>query len=194
MKKVGITGGIGSGKSTVCIVFESLGIPIYQADLRAKFLMQNDPILIEALISTFGNDSYLSDGQLNRDFLAHTVFRDQKELEKINALVHPVVDKDFDRWVKQQNSKYVLKEAALLIESGSYKKLDYLINVYAPVTVRVSRVQKRNPKQPLKEIHRIIEQQTSEEVRNHLSDITIHNDGSSLIIPQVLGIHQRLMS
>lgn len=193
MKIVGITGGIGSGKSTVCRIFETLGIPIYRADDRAKYLMQNDADLVQKIKTTFGEEAYIN-GQLNRPFLAKTIFSDSNKTAKINALVHPVVGNDFNHWQREQQAPYVLKEAALMIESGSYKQLDFLINVFASIETRIQRVQKRDPQRSLEEIHGIIDKQVSEEQRTALSDFRIDNDGSSLIIPQVLAIHQQLLN
>ncbi|UXX80082.1 dephospho-CoA kinase [Reichenbachiella carrageenanivorans] len=193
MKTVGITGGIGSGKSTVCKIFEVLNIPVYAADDRAKFLMQYDPSLIKQITNTFGEASY-SNGTLNRSHLANVIFSNPKETEKINALVHPVVAQDFGSWRAQQHSPYVLKEAALLIESGSYQSLDFLINVYAPIDTRIHRVQQRDPQRSIDEIKGIIDKQTSEERRTAVANAIINNDGNQLLIPQVLAIHQQLIS
>lgn len=192
MKIAGITGGIGSGKTTVCKIFETLGIPIYSADNRAKFLMQNNPVLISQITDTFGEESYL-DGTLNRGYLAKVVFNDPDETAKINALVHPAVAQDFSAWKTKQQSPYVLKEAALLIESGSYKTLDYLINVSAPIDLRISRTQQRDPQRSLEEIRSIIDKQVSEERRAEVANAIINNDGSQLLIPQVLAIHEQLV-
>lgn len=193
MKIVGITGGIGSGKSTICLVFETLEIPIYQADDRAKFLMQNDPYLIKNIKTVFGSEAYQNE-ELNRPFLAKAIFSDPDKTAQINALVHPAVGKDFKQWQSQQQAPYILKEAALMIESGSYKQLDFLINVFASIETRIQRVQKRDPHRSLEEINGILDKQVSEERRNELAQTVINNDGSELIIPQVLAIHQQLIS
>ncbi|SMD35937.1 dephospho-CoA kinase [Reichenbachiella faecimaris] len=193
MKTVGITGGIGSGKSTACEVFKILGIPVYQADERAKHLMQHDPDLKLDIVKTFGEESY-KNGELNRPYLAQTIFSDIKKTTKMNALVHPAVGKDFQSWLKSQDAPYVLKEAALMIESGSYKKLDLLINVFAPVDIRIQRVQKRDPQRSLDEIKGIINKQADEKKRGELSDLIINNDGTELLIPQILTIHTHLVS
>lgn len=191
MKKVGVTGGIGSGKSTVCEIFKTLGIPVYPSDDRAKYLMEHDPHLIDQIKSTFGNQSY-NDSRLNRGYLAEKVFKDQKATAKINALVHPAVGRDFQNWLDQQDSKYVIKEAALMIESGAYKHLDFLISVFAPIQTRIDRIKKRDPQRSIQEINGIIDKQVSEEKRAELADAVIQNDGTSLVIPQVLSIHERL--
>lgn len=193
MKTVGITGGIGSGKSTVCEIFRTLGIPVYEADVRAKFLMQHDQKLKAQIIEAFGNESY-QNGQLDRHFLANKVFNDPKEVARINALVHPAVGQDFNSWLSVQQAPYILKEAALLIESGSYKQLDFLINVFAPLELRIERVRQRDPQRSLKEINEIIGKQVSEERRSELADAIINNDGDTLLIPQVLELHNKLIA
>ncbi|WP_420582633.1 dephospho-CoA kinase [Reichenbachiella sp.] len=193
MKIIGITGGIGSGKTTVCQIFETLGIPIYQADERAKYLMQNDKELIKKIIALFGSEAY-NQGVLNRPFIAKTIFSDPKKTEQINALVHPAVGKDFKKWQSSQDAPYVIKEAALIIESNSYKQLDFLINVFASIETRIQRVQKRDPQRSLEEINGIIDKQVSEESRNELSDVIINNNGDQLLIPQVLSIHNQLIN
>lgn len=192
MKIIGITGGIGSGKSTVCEIFKTLGIPVYQSDDRAKFLMENDLELVNQVKATFGQESY--DGsRLNRPYLAKKVFTDPEATVKINSMVHPSVRRDFHNWVVRQSSPYVIKEAALLIESGSYKNLDFLINVSVPVEIRIARIQKRDPQRSIEEINGIIDKQVSEEKRIELAQKTINNDGNSLLIPQVLAIHKKFI-
>ncbi|MEO9965077.1 MAG: dephospho-CoA kinase [Reichenbachiella sp.] len=193
MKTVGITGGIGSGKTTVCEIFKILGIPVYQADDRAKFLMQNDPNLVSQITAAFGAESYI-ESQLNRPYLAKMVFSDPNQTAKINALVHPAVSKDFQSWVSVQRAPYVIKEAALMIESGSYKQLDKLITVTASMAIRIQRIQKRDPQRSMSEIKAIIDKQVSEEKRMELSDLVVNNDGQSLLIPQVLELHEKMLS
>lgn len=192
MKIVGVTGGIGSGKSTVCKVFETLGIPIYQADDRAKFLMQNNESLISAIKKQFGHEAY-NKGTLNRTYLAKVIFSSAEQTAKINALVHPAVSKDFSSWVSVQKAQYIIKEAALMIESGSYEKLDFLINVFAPVETRIKRIQERDPQRSLEEINAIISKQVSEEERTQIAHAIINNDGNQLLIPQVLALHKQLI-
>lgn len=192
--QVGITGGIGSGKSLICRIFGCLGIPLYDADSRAKGLMTTDRILVEQIKKEFGNLSYRSDGELNKEHL-RKAFSVPEELNKLNALVHPCVAADYKRWVDQQvGSKYVIKEAALLIESGSAKTLDYLIVVIAPKAMRIQRILKRDPQRSLQEIENIITSQTSDEEKIEMADVVIVNDGSRLVIPQVLELHKRLHS
>jgi dephospho-CoA kinase len=193
-KLVGITGGIGSGKSTVAKIFSILGIPVYFADDRAKWLMANNQELKKQIRETFGQESYLKDGSVNRTFLASEVFSDDIKVKKINALVHPVVKRDFETWVKQQKSPYVLKEAALLFETGSYKDLDKTINVSAPLKIRITRIVLRDPYRSEQQIHDIIDKQLPDEEKNKLADFVIKNSDNKHLIPQVLKIHQELIS
>lgn len=144
--QIGITGGIGSGKSLVCRMFACLGVPVYDADSRAKSVMTTDGILVMQIKKEFGGLSYHADGSLNRNYLAGTVFNNPERLEVLNKLVHPRVGEDYLKWLdKQREHAYVLKEAALLYESGSYKALDKVIVVHAPEAVRVARVRQRDP-------------------------------------------------
>ncbi|MFT4854962.1 MAG: dephospho-CoA kinase [Algoriphagus sp.] len=191
--KVGVTGGIGSGKSTVSKIFSILGIPIYSADDRAKWLMIEDSVLKEKIISAFGIESYSESGQLNRTFLAKTVFSDPKKVKQINGLVHPAVKDDFNSWVNTQSSPYVLKEAALIFETGGQNLLDYVINVSAPLRIRVSRVMMRDPDRSEAQINQIIDQQLPDEEKNELSDFVIKNVDNKLLLPQVLKIHEKLI-
>ncbi|WP_215225177.1 dephospho-CoA kinase [Echinicola shivajiensis] len=190
---VGITGGIGAGKSTSAKIFNILGIPVYSADDRAKWLMANDKNLIAAISKSFGESSYNADGSLNKAFLANEVFSDQEKTKTINGLVHPVVKNDFENWASKQSSPYVLKEAALLFESGSYKDLDKIINVSAPIKVRILRVLTRDPQRSEEQINAIIDRQLPDEQKNKLSDFTIKNVDNKMLIPQVLKIHQSLI-
>lgn len=189
---VGLTGGIGSGKSTVAKIFSILGIPVYYADDRAKWLMVFDAELKKQILTHFGPESYSEDGSLNRSYLAGTVFSDESKVKIINSLVHPAVKKDFEKWAAQQNAPYVLKEAALLFETGSYKDLDKTINVSAPLKIRVTRVMMRDLHRTEKQINDIIDKQMPDEEKNHLADYIIKNNENKLLIPQVLAIHQEL--
>jgi dephospho-CoA kinase len=191
--KVGVTGGIGSGKSTVSKIFSILGIPIYSADDRAKWLMIEDSVLKEKIISAFGIESYSESGQLNRTFLAKTVFSDPKKVKQINGLVHPAVKDDFNSWVNTQSSPYVLKEAALIFETGGQNLLDYVINVSAPLRIRVSRVMMRDSNRSEAQINQIIDQQLPDEEKNELSDFVIKNVDNKLLLPQILKIHEKLV-
>jgi dephospho-CoA kinase len=190
---IGITGGIGSGKSTVAKIFSMLGIPIYNADDRAKWLMANDSDLKKQIINNFGKESYSDSGLLNREFLAAQVFSDEEKVKTINGLVHPAVKADFEKWVSQQQAPYVLKEAALLFETGSYKDLDKLINVSAPLRIRISRVLMRDTHRNEKQVNDIIDKQLPDEEKNKLADFVIKNTDNKLLIPQVLEIHRQLL-
>ncbi|MFD2201508.1 dephospho-CoA kinase [Shivajiella indica] len=193
-KLVGITGGIGSGKSTVAKIFSIFGIPVYFADDRAKWLMANDPSLKQQICDTFGQESYLENGSVNRTFLASHVFSDEEKVKKINSLVHPAVKRDFENWVTAQKSPYILKEAALLFETGSYKELDKTINVSAPLKIRITRILLRDPHRNEKQIHDIIDKQLPDEEKNNLANFVIKNSDNKLLIPQVIKIHQELIS
>lgn len=191
---IGLTGGIGSGKSTVARIFQILGIPTYFADDRAKWLMANEPDLIQGIQSTFGEEAYLEDGSVNRVFLAKEVFSDPEKVKKINALVHPAVAKDFSFWASKQTSPYVLKEAALIFETGSFKDLDYVINVSSPLKVRLARVLMRDTHRSEEQVNQIIDQQMPDETKNEMADFIIKNVDNKLLIPQVLKIHELLKS
>ncbi|HAH36398.1 MAG TPA: dephospho-CoA kinase [Algoriphagus sp.] len=193
-KLVGITGGIGSGKSTVAKIFEILGIPVYYADDKAKSLMNHDSELKEQIIQEFGEESYNSEGDLNRKYLASTVFSDPEKVKKINSLVHPAVGRDFETWASIQSTSYVLKEAALIFETGGEKKLDAVINVSSPLKIRVNRVLMRDPHRSLEQINQIIDQQIPDEDKNERADFVIKNTENKMLIPQVLEIHQKLQS
>ncbi len=189
---IGITGGIGSGKSTVCRIFQILGIPVYSADDRAKWLMANDPELRLSISSSFGEESYGEDGSVNRVFLAEKVFSDPEKVKQINALVHPTVGKDFRIWADKQKSPYLLKEAALLFETGSAKELDKVINVSSPLKIRIARTLMRDPHRDEAQINHIIDQQMPDEEKNEKADFVIKNTDNKLLIPQVLEIHRKL--
>lgn len=191
-KLVGLTGGIGSGKSTVAKIFEILHIPVYYADDRAKWLMNFDQGLRLKIQEEFGPESYDSEGNLNRSYLASTVFSDPEKVAKINSLVHPAVGKDFEIWASHQDAPYVLKEAALIFETGGEKKLDVVINVSSPLKIRISRVLMRDSHRSLDQVNHIIDQQMPDEVKNEKADFVIKNTDTKMLIPQVLAIHQKL--
>lgn len=196
MRKVGITGGIGSGKTTVCKIFETLGIPIYYADDRAKWLMVNSPALQTGIINLFGKESYDEEGQLNRAYIGGIAFKHPKKLQKLNALVHPAVFVDGENWQQEQLAlqfPYTLKEAALLYESGSHKFLDKMIVVTAPEELRIERVMKRDGLDK-EAVQDRIARQMSEAEKVAQADYIITNDGQQLLIPQVLEIHQQLLA
>lgn len=191
MLRVGITGGIGSGKSIVAKVFNSLGIPVYNADTAAKRLMQEDPQLVAAIKAAFGAGAY-EDGRLNRAYLADKVFRDPAQLELLNQLVHPVTIKDAANWMQQQQAPYALKEAALIFESGSQSELDFVIGVYAPKHLRIHRVMQRDGVSREAVIKRM-DNQIEESLKMRLCDAVITNDDQQLVVPQVLALHEQLL-
>lgn len=190
--RIGLTGGIGAGKTTVSRVFSLLGVPVYYADDRAKWIMNHDEELKTIIQNAFGVESYQKDGMLNRNYLAATVFADPEKTKKINSLVHPAVGKDFEKWAKSRNEDYVLKEAALLFETGSYKDLDKTIIVTAPQDIRISRVMLRDPQRSQKDILAIIDRQLPEERKVKLADFVIDNSGEKMVIPQILDIHRKI--
>ena len=193
MKTIGLTGGIGSGKSTVAKVFSELfDIPAYNADTRAKELMQSNISLKRELITLLGNEAYLSDSSLNRQFIANKIFNNNTLLEKVNNLVHKQVGIDFNDWVQKQTTPYIIHEAAILIESGFHTEMDYVITVSAPEQIRIERVQKRDNLSSEQILQRINKQITDSE-REQASQFVIVNDGSTSIIDQVRSIHKKIM-
>ena len=190
MLKVGLTGGIGSGKTTVAEIFYSLGIPVYNSDERAKYLMENDPSLRVAIIEYFGEESYRSEG-LNRLYLSKEVFSDKSKLQKLNSLVHPVVGIDFAMWCKNQSAPFVVKEAAILIESGGYKGLDKIIIITASENIRMDRVMDRDNVKA-SEVRDRINNQMADSERLKYADFIVNNDGKEMLIPQVKEVFNRL--
>ena len=190
--KVGVTGGIGVGKSVVTKIFTVLGVPVYDSDSRAKLLMQKDAELVTAITSSFGTDSYI-DGQLNRRFLASQVFSDESKIQILNSLVHPAVGRDFSQWMSEHSQNaYLIKEAALLIESGSFKELDELVLVYAPIDIRIERVLLRDPQRSREEILSIMDKQMSVDEKRMYATSEIKNDGTCSLISQVIQLHHSL--
>lgn len=191
--KIGITGGIGSGKTTICKIFETLGIPVYYADDRAKWLMVNNLDLVSKLKSLFGKEAYLENGELNRKYISSKVFSDISLLEKLNSIVHPAVFKDGIQWHDSfKDVSYTLKEAALLFESGGYKNLDKVITVYAPKEVRIQRVMNRDGSSRA-EVEARIDKQMPDAEKMELADYIIKNDERNKLIQQVLEIHQKIL-
>jgi dephospho-CoA kinase len=189
--QIGITGGIGSGKSLICRIFQVLNVPVYDADSQAKKLMTIDGILIDQIKKEFGSLSYDKEGVLNREFLSKTVFNQPEKLAKLNSMVHPRVAVDYNRWVhEQRGARYCLKEAALLFEAGSYQLLDKIIVVAAPDELRIRRVLQRDPYRNKTDVERIIKNQMSQEEKIKKSDFVIKNDESELVVPQVLKLHE----
>lgn len=191
---VGISGGIGAGKTLISKIFSLLNIPVYNADNRAKWLMAHHPPLKKMISEAFGKDSYFQDGQLNRQYLADIVFSDPSKTSLINELVHPVVGEDFKLWAERQNSAYVLKEAALLFETGSYRSLNFTIHVTASEAIRIERVKSRDPQRSTDQIKQIIRKQLPDKEKNKLADFIVTNDESILVIPQVIKVHKLLQS
>ncbi len=189
MLKVGITGGIGSGKSTISRVFEILGTGIYNADSRAKWLMSNDAVLKSQIIENFGEQSYSVNGELNRAYLGSVVFSNPEKTQLINRLVHPRVGDDFQKWIKKQSGNYIIKEAALLIESGSYKQLDKIILVKAPVELRIQRVLERDSHRTKETVRSIIDKQMKEVEMEKYADYVIDNSGNTSILKELLEMH-----
>lgn len=193
MLKVGITGGIGSGKTTVCKIFETLGIPVYYADLRAKEIMKSDAEVILQVKQLFGEDAYNISGELNRKLIAEKAFDNKDLLQKLNAIVHPAVFQDTLSWYQHhQNIPYTLYEAAILYETGSYKFLDKVITVFAPLEDRIERTMKRDKLNKEEVMERINKQMPEEEKMKH-ADFIIYNDYSQPLIEQVLTIHRHIM-
>jgi len=192
MYKVGITGGIGSGKTTICKVFEVLGIPVFYADTEAKKIMVEDELLIDGIKSAFGEESYFGDGKLNNKHIAAIVFNNEAELEKLNALVHPAVFRAFDTWEAKVNPNvpYTLKEAALLFESGSYKMCDTNVLVTAPVDIKINRVMQRD-QLTAEQVKARMDKQMSDEDKAKMANHLIINDEQHSIIEQVLVLHKQ---
>lgn len=191
MLSVGITGGIGSGKSTVCRVFALLGVPVFHADAESKRALQEDPDVRDAVIRAFGTSMY-PEGNLDRNALAARVFNDPGELAKLNAIAHPAVRNRFARWRDDQKGPYVLLEAALLVDTGWYTSLDRTILVSAPEDLRIERVMARDGV-PRTAVEDRIRNQISEAQRLAVADEVILNDGRNAVIPQVLRVHARLL-
>lgn len=192
MLRVGITGGIGSGKSVVAHIFETLGIPVYYADKEAKRLMNEDDGLRKQIIAGFGELAY-SNGVLNRQWLASAVFNDPDKLLLLNSLVHPATILDSAHWMRMQNTPYVLKEAALIFESDAHRHLDLVIGVSAPEALRISRTIQRDGITK-EEVELRMLSQMDEEMKMRLCQYVIINDEEQALLPQVLYIHEELLA
>ncbi len=193
MTRIGITGNIGSGKSTVTRIFAALGIPIYYADTQAAQLMNTNGIIRNELIKLFGDEIYTDAGILNKQMLGELIFSNDVYRRNVNAIVHPMVAQDFEEWFSSQDAPYVIKEAALLFESSSNLLLDKVICVAAPFKMRLDRVMLRD-KRTREQIEAIESKQMSETEKIKKSDYIIFNDDSHPVIPQVLAIHQKIIS
>jgi dephospho-CoA kinase len=189
--KIGLTGGIGSGKTTVAKIFELLGVPVYYADEASKRLYHTNKELMIALKNHFGEDIYTNE-ELNRSKLAAIVFTDPARLELLNSLVHPLTIKDATEWIAQQTTPYIIKEAALLFEAGSARDLDYIIGVSAPQHLRIKRVMDRE-NVSREDVIKRMKRQIDEEIKIRLCDFVIKNDEQELVIPQALELHERFL-
>ena len=193
--QIGITGGIGSGKSLICKIFQCLGVPVYDADSRAKYIMTTDGILVSQIKKEFGELSFFSDGNLNREHIGSLTFNDPERLSTLNKMVHPRVGIDYERWVQNHHeTHYVIKEAALLFESKSYKTLDKIIVVQAPEPLRVKRVLGRDKHRSESQVYDIIARQMPEQKKIELADYIIRNDEQHMVIPQVMRLHKEFSS
>ncbi|MPR35725.1 dephospho-CoA kinase [Salmonirosea aquatica] len=188
--QVGVTGGIGSGKSVVCRIFACLGIPIYAADQRANWLAEHNPIIRQEVIALLGPDSYTSEGTYNRTYVASRVFTEPVLLQQLNQIIHPRVFADSDQWLRlHAQQPYVVREAALMNKAGDKNTLDYVVVVDAPVELRIERTKLRDPHRSETEIRAIIARQITDEARLQLADFVIENGLEYALIPQVLNLH-----
>ena len=194
MLRVGITGGIGSGKTTVCKIFQALGISIFDADNSAKRLMAEDVALKNQLINHFGPATFGADGSLDRKYLAQKVFNNEEELTHINQLIHPFVLKDYESWLmKIPTSPYSIREAAIMLESGTYKDLDVIILIDSPDELRIKRVIQRD-KRTESEVQSIMSRQWPMEKKRKFASFIIQNNEKQFLIPQILHLHELLIS
>ena len=192
MLKIGLTGGIGSGKSTVAKVFESLGVPVYKADDEAKKLMATDPQLINLIKKHFSEEVY-KEGKLDKAYLASVVFNNKEKLNLLNSLVHPFTIEDGKSWMKRQQTSYAIKEAALIFESGSQGEFDFIVGVYAPETLRIQRTIQRDKTD--KELVRLrMQNQIKEEIKMKLCDEVLINNEQELLVPQIIALHEKLLA
>ncbi len=191
MLRIGLTGGIGSGKSTAAHIFEVLGIPVYYADDAAKRLMNEDEHLKRQIIEHFGSESY-KDGKINRPYLSSVVFSDNHKTALINSIIHPATIADAEAWMLQQHAAYAIKEAALIFEAGAEKNLDLIIGVSAPLALRIQRVMQRDHVDEAAVLARI-QKQMNEAEKMERCDFVVHNDEETLLIPQIVAIHQKLL-
>tara|TARA_B000000532_G_scaffold239203_1_gene228479 strand:- start:39 stop:632 length:594 start_codon:yes stop_codon:yes gene_type:complete len=192
-KLIGITGGIGAGKSTVSTICKHLGFKVYNSDQRAKEIVSEDSIIKKKLISFFGNNIY-KNGVLDRKFLSDKIFNDKSSLQQINSIIHPAVKKDFNSWViNNSNEKILFKESALLLESGAYKELDKIILIVSDKNLRVSRVLNRDQNRSKKEIESIIDKQIDEVDAIKYADIVIDNNHKKMLLPSVIKEIEKLI-
>lgn len=192
MLKIGLTGGIGSGKTTVARVFETLGVPVYYADKRTRELMNKNSTVKENILAHFGAESY-TNNELDRKYLASIVFNNKEKLELLNSITHPFTIKDAEEWLQQQKTPYAIKEAALLFESGANEHLDQVVGVYAPQYIRVKRVMERDGL-PAEEVMKRIGRQIDEDTKMKLCDHVITNNELEPVIPQVIKLHEHFLA
>lgn len=191
MLRVGLTGGMGSGKTTVAAIFEILGVPVYYADDAAKRLINEDPSIFKKIVQAFGKEAY-SNKRYNHTYIREIVFADPSKLDILNKIVHPATLEDAKKWLNSRTEPYAIKEAALIFEAGAEKDLDFVIGVESPLTLRIQRIQNRD-NLPEKEITSRISRQMDEETKMKLCDFIILNDEKQLLIPQVINLHEKLL-
>ncbi|GAB3825712.1 dephospho-CoA kinase [Pontibacter rugosus] len=195
MLKIGITGGIGVGKTMVTRVFALLGVPVYDSDARAKWVMHHNEALRQELLSTYGPETFTETGELDRVYVASQVFNNPQKLAQLNSLVHPHVRNDFEAWAASHADKaYVLKEAALMYESEAWKQMDQIITVFAPLEIRIKRLLLRDTHRTEADIKAIIEKQLSEEEKISRAQHVVYNDDQQPLIPQVLKLHEQFLT
>ncbi len=192
MLKIGLTGGIGVGKSTVSKVFSLLNVPVYEADSRAKFLIEHDLFIVKSIQGLLGDNAYLSDGSYNKSFVAECVFNNKLTLEKLNHIVHPAVALDFEDFCKKNSDKkYILKEAALMNRNQG---LDKIIVVTSPLELRICRIKARDTHRKENQISEIIKNQKSQEEFLEMADFEIRNNDTEMLLPQILEIHRQILT
>ncbi len=190
---IGVTGGIGSGKTSICRIFEILGYPVYNSDQRAREIVNEDETVRKRIIEEFGPGSYLSDHTLDRKKIANLTFNSPEKLKKLNSIVHPAVGIDFENWVATQSgAPFLIKESALLFETGIHKDLFKTLVIYAPEKIRLERVIKRDPHRSREDVQKIMNNQIDPEEARRKADFVVENDGQKMVIPQVLGIAGQL--
>lgn len=191
---LGVTGGIGSGKSTVCRVFGCLGIPVYNADERAKWLIAHHPGIRSEIVALLGPEAYTAAGLYDSAFVSAKVFQNSELLSALNRIVHPRVGEDTRLWVAQYSDvPYLVKEAAIMTKAGTENGLDYVLAVLSPEPLRVARVLSRDPHRSKEQVASIIGSQASEQALRQMADFVVYNNEQELLIPQVLAVHDRLL-
>jgi dephospho-CoA kinase len=192
MKKIGLTGGIGSGKTSIAKILEAMSYPIYYSDLRAKFLSDEHPVIRQGLIALLGEESYMDD-TLNRVFVSECIFSNPELRLKVNEIIHPVVRKDFEDWTFKQTSPLIFNEAAILFETGAYQQFDAVVLVCAPISQRIERVMLRDLSTK-SSVEQRIQSQWTDEQKRVLTDLCIENDGSRPLLLQVEDLVQTLLA